>query len=314
MTHIPLILGLGLLGLSACSPAPVESEDFTDSAVLEMTEALSHDDLQGRKVGTEGSEEAQELIIARFEALGIAPVGDNYQHPFTYGGFAAKDGKPAKPDKPGTNIFGRIEGKSGDRMIVISAHYDHVGVNDGEIYNGADDNASGVAGILAIAEYFAANQPENTIIFAAFDAEEDGFGGSRAFIRNPPIDKASIAFNLNLDMLARGDNGLLWASGVSHTPALKPIIEAVAAEAPIDLKMGFDSGDGRDDWTLLSDHAVFFRAGIPHLYLGVEDHADYHKPGDDFDKIDQDWFLGAVETALMVAKAIDSQLDGAIVR
>ena len=83
----------------------------------------------------------------------------------------------------------------------------------------------------------------------------------------------------------------------------------IAARAPVDIKMGFDEGDGREDWTLLSDHAAFFRAGIPHLYFGVEDHPDYHKPTDDFERIDQDWFLRSVESVVMVAAEMDARLD-----
>ena len=124
----------------------------------------------------------------------------------------------------------------------------------------------------------------------------------------PPIALSDVGFNLNLDMISRGDNGILWASGAAHWPGLKPIIETVAKDAPVSFQMGWDGGDGRDDWTNLSDHMVFFRVGIPHLYLGVEDHVDYHKPSDDFEKVDQAWFLNALETVIDMAIAADAKL------
>ncbi|MEO1643143.1 MAG: M20/M25/M40 family metallo-hydrolase [Pseudomonadota bacterium] len=302
----PLLI-IAALALAGCG-AP-SSDSFDRNRTLDLVEALSADALEGRAAGTEGNAAARVMIIDRMETLGLSPVGESFEHPFTYGPFRTPEGTSAVPDKPGINVMGLIEGTAGtDLTMVITAHFDHLGIRDGEIYNGADDNASGVAGMLAIAEHFSRNRPMHDVLFVAFDAEEDGFGGARAFISQPPLPLSDMAFNLNLDMISRGDNRLLWASGTSHWPALQPLVDDVAADAPVTLRKGYDSGDGRDDWTLLSDHAVFFRAGIPHLYLGVEDHPDYHKPGDDFDKIDHDWFIGAVETALSVAIKADKNL------
>lgn len=282
---------------------------FSIDDTLGLAEALSADTLEGRGAGTAGNAAARALIIDRMEALDVSPVSGRYEHPFTYGPFSTPEGESAVPDKPGVNVMGLIEGKGDSPLtMVITAHFDHLGVRNGEIFNGADDNASGVAGLLAIAEYFSRNRPRHDILFVAFDAEEDGFGGARAFISDPPIPLSTIAFNLNLDMISRGDNGLLWASGTAHWPALEPLVDEVASSAPVTLSKGFDTGGGRNDWTLLSDHAVFFRAGIPHLYLGVEDHPDYHRPSDDFDKIDQDWFLNAVETARRLAGEAEKNL------
>lgn len=304
--------GLLVMSLAACSGEKIyKPKLYAAGPTLDFAEALSADELAGRKAGTQTSAEARELIIARMEDIGVLPDGPGYEKPFKYGPFVDPEtGEPATPDKPGTNIIGYIEGTSdSDLTMIISAHYDHLGVRDGEIYNGMDDNASGVAGMLAVAEYFAKNPPKHDIGFVAFDAEEDGFGGAREFIKNPPLPLEQIAFNLNLDMISRGERGVLWASGPSHWPALEALVVDVALKAPVVLRKGYDTGDGRDDWTLLSDHAVFFRAGIPHLYLGVEDHPDYHKPSDDFEKVDQNWFLRSVETVVMTAKAADEQLD-----
>ncbi len=305
----PVLAGLaGLVACSGCTTAnsPHRVDRFDGADVLALTEALSADAMEGRAAGTPGSAAARALLVADMQAIGLEPVGPDFVHPFTYGGM---DG--AGPVKPGVNLIGRIAGtgRTG-RALVITAHYDHLGMVDGEIYNGADDNASGVAAVLAIADHFMAERPLNDILIVLFDAEEDGFGGAIDFIRNPPLAREAIAFNLNLDMVSKSAVGELYASGTHHSPRLVPFVEAMAAAAPVTLLMGHDRPeDGDQDWTLLSDHAVFHRAGIPFLYLGVEDHAEYHQPEDDFATIPTGFFLAATETAIMIADALDEQLE-----
>jgi Zn-dependent M28 family amino/carboxypeptidase len=300
------------IGLAACT-TPVtgfQAEHFSEDPALSLFEALSSDALQGRGVGSEGSATARAMIIERLEELGIEAVGSSYEHPFKYGSFRDRQsGEDTVPDKDGINVIAMIPGQDRDGpSLVITAHYDHLGVREGEIFNGADDNASGVVGTLAIAEYFSESSPEHDVYLVFFDAEEDGFGGARAFMRTPPIDLDRVALNMNFDMVSRGDNGTLWASGTHHWPDMVERVQAVAADAPVTVKLGFDQGDGREDWTMLSDHAVFFRAGIPHVYFGVEDHPDYHTPRDDFELVDQEWFLKSVDTLAKMAEAMDSDL------
>jgi len=301
------------LGLAACAleTSPESgARSFDQSAALELLETLSADDMRGRKVGSEENARARALIIERFEALGVTPGVPNFEEPFNYGPFAdPQTGANAQPQKSGVNIIGEIAGSAdSDLSMIITAHYDHVGEIDGEIYNGADDNASGVVGLVAAAEYFSKNPPKHDIILIAFDAEEDRLGGSIAYVADPHRPLDSVALNLNFDMLSRGDNGLLWASGTAHWPQMRPFVSEVAARAPVQIRLGFDQGDAREDWTLLSDHAAFYRAGIPHLYFGVEDHPDYHQPGDDFEKIDQAWFMNSVESVIMMAAEMDERL------
>ncbi len=306
-----VLAGLALAGC-ASAPAPSDPESFSRQAVLDMTRELSRDSLFGRAPDTDSSRRAQELIVSRMRAIGLETVGGGYRHIFDLSDFANRpEGAGPAEDKTGTNLVGYLPGRSDDMAtLVITAHYDHVGVREGQIYNGADDNASGVATMLAVAEYFAAHPPRHNILFVAFDAEEGGFKGSLAFVKRPPIPDHWIVANLNFDMMSRGETGGLWASGTHHWPVLAPLIEKIAPDAPIGLHMGYDGGDpDQDDWTNQSDHYAFFREGIPHLYLGVEDHPDYHKPTDDFANIQPDVFLAAVETALMVAIAMDRELE-----
>lgn len=300
------------ISLAACATETgYQPSHFEAGPAIEMLETLSADEMQGRKVGTAENAAARAMIIDRLTALGVAPDKGGFERPFTYGTFAdPQTGTDTQPEKSGVNVVGRIEGTAdSDISMIITAHYDHVGVIDGEIYNGADDNASGVVGLLAAAEYFTNNPPKHDVTLIAFDAEEDRLGGSIAFVADPPTSLDTVALNINFDMLSRGDNGKLWASGTFHWPDMKPWVTEIASSAPVQIEMGFDEGDGREDWTLLSDHAAFFRAGIPHIYFGVEDHPDYHKPSDDFDKVDQDWFLRSVDSVVMVAIEMDQRLS-----
>lgn len=311
------VLGL-LTCLAACSH-PVVSPDaarpYATPQVLAFTETLAADALSGRAAGTPGNAKARALILERYQALGLTPPpgAKSYQQPFKFGDFAPRQsGKPNVSGQQGINLVASLPNATAANgaILMVTAHYDHLGIRDGEIYNGADDNASGVAAMLAVADYFTQNPPTHEVWFVAFDAEEQGLRGARHFVRTlAPDIQSRIALNLNLDMVSRGDNDILWASGVSHWPSLKPVIKSIAATAPVTLKMGFDTGEGYNNWTELSDHAAFYQAGIPHIYLGVEDHPDYHKPSDDFDKIDPDWFLESVTTIIMIAATLEAELS-----
>tara|TARA_X000000950_G_scaffold53718_1_gene63823 strand:- start:3677 stop:4672 length:996 start_codon:yes stop_codon:yes gene_type:complete len=314
---IVVIIG-GLIGLSMVASRggheTYDAQYFTPGPVIGLLKGLSDDETQGRGIGTPGAERARDMIEARMSALEMLTLGNSYRHGFTVEADEAfSDEISAGDTVQGVNLIGVVQGSSGsDQLIIVTAHYDHMGLQDGEIFNGADDNASGVAAAMAMAQHFSRTrkQPEHTMLFAFVDGEEHGLLGARAFVETTTLPRSSLAFNLNLDMMARADTGTLWASGPHHTPALIPLIEEVSAEAPIDFQIGFDGTDPeQQDWTELSDHGAFYEAGIPHLYIGVDYHADYHRPTDDFENIDQNVFLAAVDTAIMVAQRIDAQLD-----
>jgi Zn-dependent M28 family amino/carboxypeptidase len=293
-----LVLG----GVAALSGQAVRPSRMFDSAVLlKDLRLLSTDDMQGRQTGTPGGEKATAYVEERFKASGIAPINGSYRQAF------ADDRRG-----PGTNVIGEIAGtRTPKRYIVVSAHYDHIGIRNGVIFNGADDNASGTAALFAIAKYFSGRRPANSIIFAAFDAEESGLRGSHAFVANPVVDKGSIVINVNLDMIGRDPGDKLFAVGTFLNPYLKPYVESVARKAPVKLLMGHDDPRQKDveDWTADSDHASFQRAGIPAVYLGVEDYAQHHKATDDYETIDYDFYVGAVETSISLIQAFDENLD-----
>ncbi len=271
--------------------------------LLRDAEVLAADDMQGREIGTPGGAKAREYVVKRFKEVGLESFADSYLQPFE---FSFKNNKKAN----GVNVIGYVKGKKDkDKYIVVTAHYDHVGIQKGEIYNGADDDASGTSALFALAEYFNKNRPAHSIIFVAFDGEESGLRGSRKFVAEPPVKKESIVLNVNMDMVAHNDKNELYASGPFHYPALKPQLETIAKSAKVKLLIGHDRPEQRsDDWTNQSDHFAFHQAKIPFIYFGVEDHKDYHKPTDDFVNINQEFYVRAVETILETVKIFDKNL------
>ncbi|CAN5243138.1 M20/M25/M40 family metallo-hydrolase [soil metagenome] len=308
-----------LMALSGCDtlgrrPAPVVP---TPGAVLPVVSdqlladvrILSADDMEGRDTGSPGGARARAYIVSRLEALGIEAPPMGRLQPFE----AEARSRSGPKHYSGTNILGLIPGtRVSDRYIVISAHYDHVGINEGLIYNGADDNASGVATMLEIAARLKANPPEHSVIIVAFDGEERGLLGAKHFVQAPPVPLSSIAMNLNFDMTSRAEtDGHLWVTGTYQHPTLRPLLEPIAPVGPVSLAFGKDTPQdtGENNWVEASDQGAFFKANIPFLYMGVDYHPDYHRPSDDFDKITPAVFGASTELAVAAFRALDVGLD-----
>ncbi|NDK56552.1 M28 family peptidase [Pontibacter fetidus] len=294
-----LILGL-ILALPLAGHA--QQQLLQSGQLLKDVRILAADSLEGRLSGSEGSQKAREYIISRFREIGLKAFNDTYQQPFD---LIARDKKNTK----GTNLVGYLPGKSG-KAIVVTAHYDHVGIRKGEVYNGADDNASGVGALLAAATFFKQHPPKHTLIFLAPDAEEMGLQGADAFLKNPPVPLQDILLNVNMDMLSINDKGELYASGTYHYPALKPLIAKVKPLKHARLIPGHDQPEqGPNDWTNQSDHYQFHKRSIPYLYFGVEDHAHYHKPTDEFEQVNQLFYADAVRLVIEFIRLADQQLS-----
>jgi Zn-dependent M28 family amino/carboxypeptidase len=308
----PLVGLVGLVVLAVSSLAlcaQVPSSTMIDSAaLLRDLQTLSADDMQGRQVDTPGGAKARAFVIERFKASGIAPFGESYEVPFTFA--AGRGGNQA--ERHGVNVVGHIDGtRQPRRFVVVSAHYDHIGTRNGVVFNGADDNASGTAALFAVAKYFSQHKPLNSLIFVAFDGEESGLRGSIAFVKQPPVDAASLAIDLNMDMIGRDPNDKLFVVGTFLQPALKPLVEKIAAQAPVKLLMGHDDPAEKDveDWTRDSDHYSFIQAKIPALYFGVEDFDQHHKATDDYETMTLDFYVRAVETMVDAVKVFDTNLN-----
>jgi len=300
--------GAVLLGLCLLFAVPALAQSALDvDQLLADVAVLAADSLEGRRTGTPGSEKARAYIRHAFARIGLQAVGDGYEQPF----MVERGGSDAVQ---GVNLVGSLAGTTiADTVILVTAHYDHLGIRGGEIFNGADDNASGVAGILALAAYFSRHQPRHTLLFAALDAEEMGLRGAQAFLNDPPVDPGRIALNVNLDMISRNTQQELYVAGTYHYPFLKPMLAQVAARSAIQLRFGHDQPGGSvgEDWTGSSDHGVFHQAGIPFVYFGVEDHPDYHKATDEYANIDPAFFSQAVATILDAVLQLDAGLEAA---
>jgi Zn-dependent M28 family amino/carboxypeptidase len=177
------------------------------------------------------------------------------------------------------------------------------------IYNGADDNASGVAALLTFAQYFSKNRPSHSIMFVALDGEEMGHQGAKALVKDFPFPLDEVVLNINMDMISRNDNNELYASGTYHYPFLKESLLTLNKSKKINLIFGHDiPGTGSDDWTLASDHAQFHLKKIPFIYFGVEDHEDYHQPSDTFENIHPEFYVSAVQLILQSIIKLDKDL------
>jgi Zn-dependent M28 family amino/carboxypeptidase len=296
--------------LSAQSPATCPTMPAIDSvALLRDVFRLADDSMGGRHIGTLGAAKARDYLAARFDALGLGTVGEgrlqrvpvipsprlgNIDHTF--------------------NVIGLVRGTAqADKYIVVTAHYDHVGigrpVGGDSLYNGADDNASGAAALAVLAQHFQRSPTKHSLLFVAVDGEERGMWGSRGFVDAPPVPLERIVLNVNLDMIGRNAQGELYAAGPGRYPTLKPAIDAITPCAPVTLRTGHDTeAAGRgNDWTSQSDHASFHRKGIPFLYFGVEDHPDYHRPSDSADRLMPGFYVNAVRTIAMVIRAVDGR-------
>ena len=274
--------------------------------LMNAVTTLADPKFEGRAAGSPGGIAARAWIVDQFKTIGVGPVSGAYVHPFKYTRMTMN----GRQEGEGANVLGMCVGTDTKLpYFVVSAHYDHLGVRDGQIYPGADDDASGVAVILELAAFCQKTPFRHTILFAAFDAEERGLQGARAFLVKPPVPQDRIALNVNLDMVSRNDKREIFIAGTYHYPDLKKPLQEVAARAPITVLFGHDKpvavAGGVEDWTNQSDHGPFHAAKIPFVYFGVEDHADYHKPTDTADKINRGFFVDVAETILDSVLALD---------
>lgn len=279
---------------------------------------LSAPDFEGRATGTPGGVRARAWIVEQFRAIGVLPAaGDSYVQPFTVTSRNVRHilpgGRPFQTTLAAANVVGRLSGRNPRASaLVVTAHYDHLGTRNGAVYPGADDNASGVAVLLAVARHFRANPPQRAMVLAALDAEEVGLHGARTLVGSALLPRGQVALNVNLDMVARSPANEIYAAGTYHAPWQTPLLVDVQSRASVRIRFGHDRpealGGGLEDWTRASDHGAFHEAGIPFVYFGVEDHPDYHEPTDTADRIDPRFFGDAADMIVEAIRTFDSVL------
>jgi len=262
---------------------------------------LAADEMAGRSPASAGSLLAQRYLQQRFSELGLQPLTAAYRQPFV------------TRNKTAVNLLGLRRGcQYPELYLLVSAHYDHLPVRGRRIFNGADDNASGVAALLYLAALTQKQCPAYSYLFLATDAEEIGLKGAKAFLAASPVPLSAILFNLNLDMVSRGERQQkIFLAGKRTFPlvqALLPLqqgkVRLVAAPEQRRLNRAF-AGTDAIDWHNASDHAVFNRAGIPYFYLGVGTHSHYHTPEDDWQRVEPDFF----HSVLLLIRQVQHWLD-----
>jgi Zn-dependent M28 family amino/carboxypeptidase len=282
--------------LSLGCVAQQQKTELDTEQLIEDLRVLSSDEMEGRRTGTEGNRKAREYLVQRFEEEGADPFQGSFTHEFE---FSNRNGEAMT----GINVVGEIPGKI-DSVIVITAHYDHLGIRDSLIYNGADDDASGTAALITYIDYFSHVQPNHTFVFAAFDAEEMGLQGARAFTEDS-LFMERVVMNINLDMISNNDQNELYASGTFHHPEFKPVLEGIET-GEVKLLFGHDRPEqGYDDWTNASDHAAFHAKRKKFIYFGVEDHEHYHQYTDEFATIPLKFYKKSTKTILNAILAFD---------
>lgn len=293
-----------MIGMAAHAQSTIDSLQL-----VKDVRTLSDDKFEGRRTGSRGSRMAQFYLLDRFKKIGIQAYNNAYEYPFYF-----QDGDKRTM---GTNLYGYIPGKT-TAAIVITAHYDHLGIRSGQagkdsIFNGADDNASGVGALLAIAAWYKKHTPEHTLIFAALDGEEEGLQGAKAFLQKPPVPVTNMLLNINMDMVGRNARNELYVCGLRQFPALKQYVDAAntGSNGVVKLLSGHDGpeNDG-ENWINQSDHYEFYKLKVPSLYFGVEDHPDYHKVSDEFKGIQPAFYYQAVQRILKVLQAADKGITG----
>ena len=268
------------------------SNESTDKSNIETDVTfLADDKLEGRQTGTEGEKKAAEYIAKRFQDLGLSSKGTNgfYQEfsflpktdPHSEVQFTTnQDGTIT-----GRNVIGYIDNQA-ENTIIIGAHFDHLGYG-GEgslfrdsikaVHNGADDNASGTAVMLDLARKLKDKNKSNNYLFMAFSGEEMGLLGSNYFVKNPTINTKAVSYMINMDMVGRlKQDSTLAVYGTGTSPMFKQVLNAHNDKFKL---IENESGVGP------SDHTSFYLADIPVLHFFTGQHEDYHKPGDDSEKL-----------------------------
>lgn len=295
-TITPLILLLFWV-----APHLVIGQNIDQNRLLTDLRTLSSDAMEGRAPMTDGGRLAREYIRERFESLGLGTQFPGYRQEFVLDASRGQEGL-------GVNILGFIPGSVSSKIILVIAHYDHLGKKGEVIYNGADDNASGTAALLEIAAYFSKNLPGHSFLFVATDAEEKGLLGARALVKDFPFPLEDIKAVVNMDMISRSDDRTLYAVGTRFYPQFRPYLEAAAGRSSIRLVLGNDGAPGEKDWSKASDHGPFHERNIPFIYFGVDDHKDYHQPTDTFENIQPAFYTAACELILDTLLAMDQKL------
>ncbi|AQX05203.1 M28 family peptidase [Elizabethkingia meningoseptica] len=285
---------------------------------------IASDEMQGRDTGSPGQKKAGEYMIGQYKKMGVGhPPSMNSYYQKVPSEYMSK----RKKINDSENILAYIEGsEKPNEIIVVSAHYDHVGMNNGQIYNGADDDGSGTVGVMAIAEAFhkakkAGHGPKRSILFLHVTGEEKGLFGSSYYSDNPIFPLANTVANLNIDMIGRVDplhkdnpNFVYVVGSEMLSSQLKEAVEK-ANKATHNLYLDYKYDDPKDPDRIYyrSDHYNFAKHNIPIAFFFDGIHEDYHKPTDTPDKIDYPLLMKRTQLVFTIAWDLANRPDRIVV-
>ena len=305
-----LLLALLLVGNITFAQSPIERalNTINRSSAEATINFLASDELQGREAGFHGSRVTSEYIVSLLQWMGVSPLADSYFQPFdAYRKERQKKGRlEVHPDSIAKlkqevhqklsmrNVLGMIPGKNTKEYVIVGAHFDHLGIDpvlDGDqIYNGADDNASGVSAVLQIARAFLASgqQPERNVIFAFWDGEEKGLLGSKYFVQTCPF-LSQIKGYLNFDMIGRNNKPqqpkqVVYFYTAAH-PAFGDWLKGDIRKYSLQLEPDYRAWENPIGG---SDNGSFAKVGIPIIWYHTDGHPDYHQPSDHADRLNWD--------------------------
>lgn len=309
--RVIIMLFLAMLILS-CKETKVP---FSPVSMKEDVSVLANDSLNGRRTGSVDEKKAATYIAERFKNMNLQPKGtDGFFQKFTFRASKNphKEAEFTSEENDSTetaeNVIAFLDNK-GENTVVIGAHYDHLGMGgegslyrEGpEIHNGADDNASGVAMMLHLADSLRKEgaPKNNNYLFMAFSGEEEGLLGSNYFVKNPTIDIKKINYMINMDMVGRlNSESTLAVYGVGTSPIFKQVVNVNAGDLNI---VENESGVGP------SDHTSFYLADLPVLHFFTGQHEDYHKPSDDTEKVNFEGMKIVSNYIFSIIKDLDTQ-------
>ena len=326
LRSIPFFLGVLLfLGCAPEEPSPTPEPGPAPTADARwLMSVLAADSLEGRRAGSEGSRIAARMIAEQFELAGLEAAGDSgfFQRvPLrldsrssgpprarSLPSWAAFDSLPPAGRVVESNVIGVLPGTDPDlreEYVLVTAHFDHIGigraVGGDSIYNGADDDASGVIGLIEIARDLSAAPPGRTVVFAAMAGEELGLLGTRWYVDHPAVPLASTVAALNLEMIGRPDTaigpGRLWLTGYERT-TMGPAFTDAGLDIDPDPRPG-------QSFYERSDNIAFARIGIPaHTLSSFGLHPDYHSPDDEVERIDFDHLETVIGVAMEAVQVL----------
>ncbi len=285
------------------------SQDISQKNLQKNIGWLSSDKRKGRGTGTPEERKTAEYLAKQYKKMGVTPKGDKgtWFHAFTFHKSTDPHGNIdlTAPVVASQNVVAYID-NGAPYTIIIGAHYDHLGLGhdhnsldanpEGKIHNGADDNASGTAGVIELARYFQDNgvKEAHNLLFLHFSGEELGLVGSKKFTETPTVDLSKVSFMVNMDMIGRlNADKRIVIGGVGTAPDFVPTLNAVKGDFSFKLD---SAGIGP------SDQTSFYLKNIPVLFFFTGQHSDYHKPSDDADKIN---YSGEKQVVELVARVIE---------